>query len=71
MSVAERIFQKAQEAAGIAASNGDVNAEFSLGISYSRGQGINKDFVEGLKWFQKAADGGSVPCMTIIAECYY
>ena len=40
------------------AEAGDAKAQFNLGYMYAKGQGVEKDFKEAVKWFQKAADQG-------------
>lgn len=38
------------------AGDGDVDAQYNLGIIYYHGEGIPKDFAQALTWFQKAAE---------------
>ena len=38
------------------ASQGDVDAQYNLGIMYYHGEGIRKDLKEALYWFLKAAE---------------
>lgn len=38
-----------------AADQGDVWAQFTLGLMYDNGQGVPQDFVEAAKWYSKAA----------------
>ena len=40
------------------AAKGDAKAQHSLGLKYSRGQGVPQDYVEAVKWFRKAAEQG-------------
>ena len=42
-----------------AAEKGDARAQASLGQLYSLGIGVEKNFKEAVKWFQKAADQGN------------
>ena len=37
---------------------GDAEAQLNLGVMYHQGQGVEQDFREAVKWFQKAADQG-------------
>ena len=41
-----------------AAENGDTEAQIDLGVKYTNGQGVSKDFSEALKWFRKASEQG-------------
>ena len=41
------------------AEQGSVNDQIHLGIMYLNGEGAPKSPEEALKWFQKAADGGT------------
>jgi TPR repeat protein len=41
------------------ASQGDVAAEFNLGVMYGSGQGVAKDEAAAATWFEKAARGGN------------
>jgi uncharacterized protein len=38
-----------------AAEQGDMDAQYNLGVAYESGEGITKDFAEAAKWFRKAA----------------
>ena len=41
-----------------AAEQGDADAQYNLGISYDRGEGVPQDYVEAVKWYRKAAEQG-------------
>jgi len=41
------------------AENGDVIAQYNLGVCYHNGQGVPQDYMEAVKWFRKAADQGN------------
>lgn len=41
-----------------AARQGDVNAQFYLGLYYNYGDGVEKDLSEAVIWFRKAAVQG-------------
>jgi len=32
------------------------NEQFELGMKYCEGEGVQHDFLEGAKWFRRAAD---------------
>ena len=38
------------------ALSGDATAQNDLGCAYSKGQGVEQDFAEAIKWWRKAAD---------------
>jgi TPR repeat protein len=40
------------------AEQGDMSAQFKLGVTYYRGKGVSKDYSEALKWFRKSAEQG-------------
>ncbi|MDG6471886.1 tetratricopeptide repeat protein, partial [Glaesserella parasuis] len=40
------------------AEQGDAVAQFSLGLMYSKGRGVNQDYHQAVKWYQKAAEQG-------------
>lgn len=40
------------------ARDGSAEAEYSIGLMYARGQGIEKDYPAALSWFQKSYDHG-------------
>ena len=44
----------------LAAELGDTEAQFNLGVCYDNGQGVVKDEIEALKWYQKAAERGNI-----------
>lgn len=42
----------------ILARNGDLTAQFSLGMAYSTGKGVRLDSFESVRWFRMAAEKG-------------
>lgn len=40
------------------ADEGDPWAQFTLGLCYDNGRGVQQDFVEAAKWYRKAAHEG-------------
>ena len=40
------------------AETGKAQAQYDLGVMYSFGQGVEKDFAEAVKWYRKAAEQG-------------
>ena len=41
-----------------AAEDGDMNAQFNLGVMYENGQGVEQSDLKAAEWYQKAADNG-------------
>jgi hypothetical protein len=41
-----------------AADQGDAKSQVALGILYSNGDGVPRDYGQALVWFRKAADQG-------------
>jgi hypothetical protein len=44
----------------MAAESGHPNAQFNLGVIYSKGRGIPRNMEEARKWYQKAYDQGDI-----------
>jgi TPR repeat protein len=42
------------------AERGDAHAEYNLGLLYSRGEGVPRDYAEAARWYLKAAEQGIV-----------
>ena len=47
------------ETTRLAADSGDTNAEYQLGLIYANGAGVAQNYVEAMRWFEKAARNGS------------
>ena len=43
----------------IAADNGNVDAQYHLGLAYDTGQGVSKDYAVAVNWLIKAIDNGN------------
>jgi TPR repeat protein len=41
------------------AEQGDADAQYNLGVMYSNGDGVPRDYAEAMKWHRKAADQGN------------
>ncbi len=59
----EELIKKAME--------GDAVAQNRLGICYYAGEGIEQDYVEAVKWFQKSAEKGNDDAQNNLGCCYY
>ena len=40
------------------AEQGDVIAQYNLGVMYATGQGVSQDYQEAVGWYRKAAEQG-------------
>ncbi|MBR6436885.1 MAG: sel1 repeat family protein, partial [Thermoguttaceae bacterium] len=53
-----------------AAEQGNAQAQYNLGICYTKGCGVTQDKAEGLKWLRKAADQGDEDARNAIKAFY-
>ncbi len=53
-----------------AAEQGNLAAQYHLGLMYARGEGVAKDFTEAARWFGRAADGGHSHSQFILGHMY-
>ena len=49
---------------------GDADAQFSLGLSYYNGQGVERDDKQAVYWFWKAAEQGHADAQYHLGFCY-
>jgi TPR repeat protein len=49
---------KAMEWWRLAAAQGDLDAQYNLGVCYERGEGVEVDYEEAVKWYRIAAKAG-------------
>src|SRR5258708_1935052 len=52
------------------ADEGDADAQFNLGLMYTDGLGVPRDYSEAVKWFQKAADQGNAVAQFNLGHMY-
>ena len=52
------------------ANQGDVFAQYYLGSCYANGDGVEKDMLEAIEWYRKAADQGDADAQYNIGLCY-
>ena len=54
-------------------SRKDVTEEdqYTIGLSYARGEGVEQDWTEAAKWFALASDAGHVEASARLAWCYF
>lgn len=53
-----------------AADQGDLEAVTELGQCYEHGKGVERDRVQAVELYLKAAEGGYAPAQTLLADCY-
>ena len=53
------------------AEKGDAAAQYFLGLDYYFGKGVEKDQVEGVKWFRKAAEQGHADAQSNVGIAYH
>ena len=53
------------------AEKGDAAAQFVLGLKYTIGDGVTKDYAEAVKWFRKGAEQGHADAQNMLGSCYY
>jgi len=52
------------------AAAGDAQAQYSLGYAYRFGDDVEKDLVEAVKWYRKAAEQGHARAQTTLGNAY-
>jgi uncharacterized protein len=53
-----------------AAKQGSVAAQCNLGLRYSNGYGVPKDYVEAVRWYRLAAEQGEPMAQYNLGDCY-
>ena len=53
------------------ANQGDANAQYSIGLIYSLGQGVPQDYYKASKWFEKSALKGNSNAQALFGDMYY
>ena len=52
------------------AEQGDVDAQYNIGLMYDNGQGVPQDYKQAVKWYTKAAEQGNAKAQTNLAFMY-
>jgi TPR repeat protein len=60
----------ALEALLSAALEGNVLAQFFLGVSYDNGEGVAQDYAQAAQWYRKAAEQGLAEAQNIVGVFY-
>jgi TPR repeat protein len=53
-----------------AAAHGRAQAMTKVGLLFSNGTGVARDFVKAAEWFELARQAGDISAATLLAECY-
>lgn len=53
------------------ATQGDVAAQFRLGLKYYEGEGVRQDYMKAAEWYQKAAEQGNPGSEYYLGLMYY
>src|ERR1017187_2189205 len=53
------------------AQDGDIDAQYELGTSYSTGEGVSQDHSKAFRWLQQAAEGGHVLAQHRLGDAWY
>ena len=64
-------FAKAAVEFLIAAEKGDPLAQLNLGLLYDRGQGMEQDREEAVKWYRRSAENGNSIAQINLASMYF
>lgn len=54
-----------------AAEQGDVAAQFGIGVLYERGLAVIQDYQQAVLWYHKAAERGNAPAQLQLGAIYY
>ena len=54
----------------VAAEDGDVAAQFNLGVAYASGTGTERDYGKSIAWFRRAADQGAASAQFNLGVIY-
>ena len=53
------------------AEQGNVNAQYNLGVMYENGQGVKQDYFEAVKWYRQAAKQGYAKAQLNLGVMYF
>lgn len=53
-----------------AADRGNADAQYNLGVSYEKGEGVSKNLLEAVKWYRMAAEQGKASAQYNLGLCY-
>ena len=50
---------------------GDIDGQYYLGLMYFVGLGLNQDYTEASKWFEKSANQGNAKAQSNLGALYH
>jgi len=53
------------------AEQGDISAQYNLGLMYEYGRGVVQDYAEAAKWYMKAAEQGDASAQENLGIMYH
>lgn len=63
-------YEKTVKTVQMLAEQGDVKAQYNLGVSYENGYGVEKSYTEAVKWYRLAAGQGLDWAQYNLGVCY-
>ena len=66
----ERDLEKTLSRVRLKADNNDAQAQFDIGLCFSKGEGVEQNLDEAAEWFQRAADQGYSHAQFMLGKCY-
>ena len=70
LGMGDFVYAEAAKCYRRAADQGDADAQFYLGVAYSKGRGLPRDDVQSLQWFRRAAELGNPDAQFNVALYY-
>ena len=71
VKISESNFTEAFKYCKKAAEQGEVHAQYNLGIMYANGRGVKQDLFNAKEWYQKAAEQGLAYAQYNLGNMYY
>lgn len=69
-AIARNNYSEAAKWLRLAADQGQKIAQYSLGVLYKQGQGVQRNDYEAIKWWTKAAEQGFIPAQFNVGLMY-
>ena len=66
----KKLYPEAVECYRKAAEQGNVSAQYNLGLMYKNGFGVAKDYGEAVRWYRKAAEQGHAAAQNSLGYMY-
>jgi TPR repeat protein len=64
-------YDKALSVCGDRANEGDVDAQYNLGVMYDQGYGVLQDYNQAIYWYKKAAEQGLAKAQVNLGGSYF